>query len=85
MKQGWLRALVALAVVALLCACGARAEVSQSLALTGSQDETAAASATEPGLVEYLILLMFATTSADDPMGMSSMALPGDDGLDLEW
>ena len=83
MKQGWLRALVALAVVALLCACGARAEVSQSLALT--QDETAAASATEPGLVEYLILLMFATTSADDPMGMSSMALPGDDGLDLEW
>ena len=78
MKRLWVRALFVLELVALLCACGARAEDSRIFALASEQHETAGADTPAVELIDYLMVLMFASSDMFDPADINATSLPGD-------
>ena len=78
MKGLWIRAVFALELVALLCACGARAEESRIFALASEQHETAGAQTPSVELIDYLMVLMFASSDMFDPVDSGAMSSPGD-------
>ena len=82
MKRALISTIVALAAASLLSACGARANGNNAALQTGLQDETAMANASEAGLMEYLMVLMFASSEAIDPADVNAVSLPGDDNLE---
>ena len=79
MRGLWIRAIFALELVALLCACGARAEDSRIFALASEQHETADANPPTVELIDYLMVLMFASSDVFDPADSIAMSSPDDD------
>ena len=75
-------AMAALVAALWLSACGAGADVNDALFQAVLQDETASASTSEAGLMDYLMVLMFASSEAVDSAELNAMSPPGDDNLE---